>query len=64
MGLAGLLVFQILLGAVTIWTRSELVVTTAHVGVGALMLATCVVLLMRAYFKSPESEESVGLVDS
>lgn len=64
MGLAGLLVFQILLGAVTIWTRSELLVTTAHVGVGALMLATCVVLLMRVYSKSPEREEAVGFVDS
>ena len=64
MGLAGLLVFQILLGAVTIWTRSELVVTTAHVGVGALMLATCVVLLLRVYSGSPESREGAGVVDS
>ncbi len=64
MGLAGLLVFQILLGAVTIWTRSELVVTTAHVGVGALMLATCVVLLLRVYSGSPESGEGAGVVDS
>jgi len=64
MGLAGLLVFQILLGAVTIWTRSELVVTTAHVGVGTLMLATCVVLLLRVYSGSPESREGAGVVDS
>ncbi|MCZ6654148.1 MAG: COX15/CtaA family protein [Planctomycetota bacterium] len=64
MGLAGLLVFQILLGAVTIWTRSELVVTTAHVGVGTLMLATCVVLLLRVRSGSPESREGAGVVDS
>ncbi|MCH8913043.1 MAG: COX15/CtaA family protein [Planctomycetes bacterium] len=60
MGLAGLLVFQILLGAVTIWTRSELVVTTAHVGVGALMLATCVVLLLKVRLFSPKRQEATG----
>ncbi len=64
MGLAGLLVLQITLGAVTIWTRSELLITTAHVGGGALMLATCVVLLLRVYSGSPESREGAGVVDS
>ncbi len=64
MGLAGLLVLQIALGAVTIWTRSELLITTAHVGGGALMLATCVVLLMKVYSWSPESREGVDFVDS
>ncbi len=63
MGLVGLLVLQITLGAVTIWTRSELLVTTAHVGVGALMLATCVVLLLRVYSGRPESCEGAGVVD-
>ncbi len=64
LGLAGLLVFQILLGAVTIWTRSELLVTTAHVGVGALMLATCVILLLKVHPGSPQSREGAGCVDS
>ncbi len=64
MGLAGLLVLQITLGAVTIWTRSELLITTAHVGGGALMLATCVVLLLRVSSGSPESREGAGVVDS
>ena len=64
MGLAGLLVLQITLGAVTIWTHSELLITTAHVGVGALMLATCVVLLLSVYTGSPESGEGAGVVDS
>ena len=64
MGLAGLLVLQIMLGAVTIWTRSELLITTAHVGTGALMLATCVVLLLRVYSGSLESREGPGVVDS
>ena len=63
-GLAGLLVLQIMLGAVTIWTGSELLITTAHVGGGALMLATCVVLLLRVYSGSLESREGAGGVDS
>jgi cytochrome c oxidase assembly protein subunit 15 len=61
LGLAGLLVLQITLGAVTIWTRSELVVTTAHVGAGALMLATCVVLLLKVYRQNSEHQRAAGL---
>ncbi len=64
MGLAGLLVVQVTLGAVTIWTGSELLVTTAHVGGGALMLATCVVLLLRVCSWGTEGREGVGVVDS
>ncbi|MCH8852555.1 MAG: COX15/CtaA family protein [Planctomycetes bacterium] len=64
MGLAGLLILQVTLGAVTIWTRSELLITTAHVGGGALMLATCVVLLLRVYSGSFEGGEGAGVVES
>ncbi len=60
MGLAGLLVLQIMLGAATIWTRSELLITTAHVGTGALMLATCVVLLLSVSRKSTERQKAAG----
>ncbi len=60
MGLAGLLVLQIMLGAVTIWTRSELLITTAHVGTGALMLATCVVLLLSVSPKSTDRQKAAG----
>jgi cytochrome c oxidase assembly protein subunit 15 len=37
--LAVLLASQVVLGALTIWTQRSLAITTAHVGLGALMLA-------------------------
>src|SRR5581483_3997991 len=43
----GLLVAQIALGAVTIWSRRAIVPTTAHLVVGAGLLATCLVLALR-----------------
>ena len=48
MGLVGLLIFQIVLGAVTVWTRSTLFVTTAHIGAGALMLATSMIVVLQS----------------
>jgi cytochrome c oxidase assembly protein subunit 15 len=45
---AALLVVQITLGAVTIWSQRAVVPTTAHLVVGAALLATCLVLTLRA----------------
>ena len=41
--------FQIYLGALTIWTGRAVIPTTAHVATGALLLATCVILALRAH---------------
>ena len=47
--LAGLLVvLQVLLGGLTIWTQRAVVPTTLHLVVGAGLLATCLVLTLRA----------------
>jgi heme A synthase len=53
-----LLVMQIFLGALTVWTGRNVQVTTAHVATGALLLATSVVLSARAirFVKDPGSE--------
>ncbi len=45
--LLALVVVQILLGGVTIWTRRAVTPTTAHVAVGALLLVTSVLLAVR-----------------
>ncbi len=45
---AALVVVQILLGALTVWTRLAVVPATAHVVVGALLLAACLILTVRA----------------
>ena len=45
---AALVVTQITLGALTIWTRKAVLPTTAHVAVGAAILATTVMLAARA----------------
>ena len=36
------------LGALTIWSRRAVLPTTAHLVVGAALLATCLVLTLRA----------------
>jgi len=46
--LAGLVLLQLLLGAFTIWTRRAVLPMTAHVAVGAAVLATSVVIALRA----------------
>lgn len=46
--LAALVLVQLLLGALTIWTQRAVLPVTAHVAVGAAVLATSVVLLLRA----------------
>jgi cytochrome c oxidase assembly protein subunit 15 len=47
--LAGLLVMQLALGALTIWTRRAIVPMTAHVAIGAAVLAMSLVLTLRVY---------------
>jgi cytochrome c oxidase assembly protein subunit 15 len=47
--LAGTLLVQLLLGALAIWTRRAPVATVAHVAVGSAMLATSLVIALRAH---------------
>ena len=49
LGLFLLLVMQICLGALTIWTGRSVLPTTSHVAVGAGVLATSLTLTLRAY---------------
>ena len=44
-----LLVIQIALGALTVWTAKAVVPTTAHVATGALVLGTSLLLTLRAF---------------
>lgn len=46
--LVGLVLLQLTLGALTIWTRRAVLPMTAHVAIGAAVLATSVVLMLRA----------------
>jgi len=45
---AGLVVLQVTLGALTIWSRRAVLPTTLHPTVGAALLATCLLLTLRA----------------
>ena len=47
--LAALVVLQISLGGLIVWTRKDVAVNTAHVITGALVLATSLVLTLRAH---------------
>jgi cytochrome c oxidase assembly protein subunit 15 len=47
LALAGLLLVQLSLGALTIWTQRAVTPMTAHVAVGAAVLATSVLLALR-----------------
>ena len=55
--LAGLLAFQIFLGGLTIWTKRAVTPTTAHVAVGAAVLATSLIITLRAYRFLPAAVE-------
>jgi cytochrome c oxidase assembly protein subunit 15 len=44
-----LLVVQLALGAITIWTAKSVIPTTAHVATGALVLGTSVLLTLRSF---------------
>jgi cytochrome c oxidase assembly protein subunit 15 len=46
--LGGLVLLQLTLGALTIWTRRAVLPMTSHVAVGAAVLATSVVIALRA----------------
>jgi cytochrome c oxidase assembly protein subunit 15 len=48
LGAVALLVLQITLGALTIWSQRAVIPTTAHLAVGASLLATCLVIALRA----------------
>jgi cytochrome c oxidase assembly protein subunit 15 len=47
LGLLALLMLQLTLGALTIWTQRAITPMTAHVAVGAAVLATSVILALR-----------------
>ena len=49
LGLLGLLAIQIGLGAITIWSERAVIPTTAHVAIGAAVLATSLTLTLRAF---------------
>ena len=55
-----LVTIQIILGAFTVWTRTAVLFATSHVIVGALLLATSLLLTLRSYrtFQSPNKESN------
>ena len=61
--LVGLVVVQVLLGAGVVWTGKAVAVTTLHVVVGAAILATAVVIVMRTW-RLFEASRSGVLVDT
>jgi len=44
-----LLIAQVCLGAITIWSGRAVIPTTSHVAVGAAVLATSLTLTLRSY---------------
>jgi len=61
---AGLVILQVTLGALTIWSRRAVPATTTHLVVGAALLATCLVLTLRAtrvMLVRPRTVEPVGV---
>jgi heme a synthase len=58
----GLVVTQITLGALTIWSRKAVLPTTAHVAVGAALLATTVLLAARARRAVPVSHAATSFL--
>lgn len=57
-GLLALLVLQIALGATIVLTRRAVTPTTAHVAIGAAVLATSVVLTLRAWHLERKAREA------
>ena len=53
-----LVLVQITLGAFTVWTRTAVLFATAHVIVGAILLATSLFLTLRSYkiFRTPKDQ--------
>jgi len=62
--LGAAVLFQIFLGALTIWTQRAPTPTTFHVGVGAAVLAISLVVTLRAFRLSPVSSTKPSLVQS
>ena len=63
---AGLVVLQVTLGALTIWSQRAVLPTTTHLVVGAALLATCLALTLRAtrvIVVRPYTVESIGVRD-
>jgi len=61
---AGLVVLQVTLGALTVWSQRAVLPTTTHLVVGAALLATCLVLTLRATrvtLMQPRTVEPVGV---
>jgi heme a synthase len=59
---AGLVVLQVTVGALTIWSRRAVPVATTHLVVGAALLATCLVLTLRATRVMPVRARTVDPV--
>src|SRR5439155_1336776 len=59
---AGLVLVQLTLGALVIWSRRAVLPTTTHLVVGAALLATCLVLALRAgRVAAPRAAEASAL---
>jgi len=58
----GLVIAQVTLGAITVWTGKAVLPTTAHVAVGAAILATTVVLALHARHLLPERRSSLDVL--
>jgi heme A synthase len=58
-----LLLVQLFLGALTVWTGKGVEVATAHVATGALLLGVSVVLSVRAYhlFKPVDVHDALAV---
>jgi len=55
---------QLTFGAFTVWTQKEVLITTAHVATGALILGTSLLLVLRTrkLFVTPPLAHRVGTV--
>jgi cytochrome c oxidase assembly protein subunit 15 len=62
--LGGALLVQLTLGAFTIWTQKAVLITTAHVATGALILGTSLMLTLRAHqlLAAPEQVQDEGQI--
>jgi len=58
--LLALVALQLTLGASIIWTRKAVLPTTAHVAVGAAILATSLVLALRSFRTRETAREWVA----
>jgi heme A synthase len=58
--LIGLLLVQLTLGALTIWTQRAVVPVTAHVAVGATVLVMSIVLTLRVFRLTAATTRGLG----